>query len=123
MNLLWVCAGGAVGSGARFLVGLVAVRWLGSGFPWGTFGVNTLGSCLLGLLMASTEGTGIREDVRLALGTGAMGGFTTYSTFNLDILRMMERQAWGLAFIYAGATLLSGLVGGAAGLALGRMLR
>lgn len=123
MGLVAVCFGGALGSGARYLVGLLAARWLGIGFPYGTLFVNVLGSFALACMMQATEGAGVRPELRLALGTGAMGGFTTYSTFNLEALRMIERGAVGLAVVYGLATVAACFFAGALGLAFARLLR
>lgn len=121
-KLLWVCMGGALGSGARYLVSLGAARWLGVGWPWGTFAVNALGSFLLGLMLeAFTEGTAFGSPgLRLALTTGAMGGFTTYSTFNYEALSLLETGRWGAGLAYLAATMLVCLLAGAAGIAMGR---
>jgi CrcB protein len=119
--LLWVCAGGALGAGGRYLVGLLLARSVGVGFPWGTLTVNVVGSFLLGFLMQATEGGSWRPEMRLALGTGALGGFTTYSTFNLEALRMVERGAAVEAVAYGVATVVGALVAGALGLGAARM--
>jgi CrcB protein len=117
-KLLWVVLGGGVGSGARYLVSLGAARWLGPDLPFGTFAVNVLGSLLLGLILAHPAFT---PSLRIALGTGVMGGFTTYSTFNAETLRMIERGSYGLAATYACITFVVCLAGGAAGSWLGRV--
>ena len=123
MGVFWVCLGGAAGSGSRYLVGLLAARWMGEGFPYGTFFVNVTGSFLLAWLMQATEGSGVQPEVRLALGTGALGGFTTYSSLNLELLRMLERGAWPTAAAYGFGTVGACLCAGAIGLALGRLGR
>jgi len=121
-KLLWVCLGGALGSGARYLVSLGAARWLGAEFPWGTLAVNLLGSFLLGLMLeAFIEGGGLSPGLRLALTTGAMGGFTTYSTFNYEALSLIETGRWTAGLGYLAATGLGCLVAGALGIAAGRI--
>jgi CrcB protein len=116
-KLLWVVAGGGLGSGARYLVGLASLRWLGATLPWGTLAVNTVGSMLLGAILAQAGS----ENVRLFLGTGVMGGFTTYSTFNAETLAMMQAGNYGAAATYAGTTFALCLLAGAAGMWLGRV--
>ena len=116
-KLILVVVGGGIGSGARYLVALGSIRLFGPEFPWGTFAVNVLGSFLLGLILgwiASHPQHG--EIVRLAFGTGVMGGFTTYSSFNAETLRMIESGTYGLAAGYAGMTFVVCLVAGTAGL-------
>lgn len=123
MGLFWVCLGGALGSGARYLTSLGAARLLGSEFPYGTATVNVAGSFLLALLMGASADSQISPELRLALGTGATGGFTTYSAFNLETLRLIERSAWTLAFAYVGLTVLACLLAGALGILVGRTFR
>ena len=82
-RLLWICLGGAVGTGARYLLSGWLLRWLGPAFPYGTLAVNVLGSFLMGVLMHLALSTGsFSPTLRLTLTTGVLGGFTTYSTFN-----------------------------------------
>ena len=117
--------GGAAGSALRFWVSRVlgAVA-MGQGFPWATFTVNVVGSVGLGVVFVLGEGRSIfGADVRLLLGTGVMGGFTTYSAFNLESLGLMQNGAYGRAALYMGGTVVACLVGGALGLALGRAVR
>lgn len=121
-KLLWVCLGGALGSGARFLVSVGAAKWLGAEFPWGTLTVNLAGSFLLGLMLeAFVDGAGPGPGLRLALTTGAMGGFTTYSTFNYEALSLLEGGRGVTGLIYLSATLLGCLVAGMLGIGAGRV--
>lgn len=118
-RLLLVCLGGAAGSGARYLVGVGLGRWLGTGFPWGTLTVNVLGSFLLGAVMElGLRLNAISPEVRLFLAAGVMGGFTTYSSFNYELLGYMQRGAFAQGGLYLGATvggcLAAGLLGAAA---------
>ena len=88
MRLFWVCLGGAFGSGARYLLSGWVMEQLGPTFPCGTLAVNTIGSFLLGALMfLGIEAGALSPTVRLALTTGVMGGFTTYSTFSYETMR------------------------------------
>jgi CrcB protein len=122
-KLLWVCAGGAVGSGARYLIAVWSAKSLGTTFPWGTLLVNLVGSFLLGALMhVGLTTSALSPNVRLALTTGAMGGFTTYSTFSYESLGYFQQSAWGLGALYLSATLVGGLVACFLGLAGARWL-
>ncbi len=125
VSFVWVAIGGAAGSCLRYwlslLLGPVVV---GQGFPWATLGANVLGSLGLGLVFVLGEGREIfGADVRLLLGTGVMGGFTTYSAFNLESIGLMQSGAWGKGALYMGSTVVVCLVAGALGLILGRALR
>jgi len=122
-----VCLGGALGSGARYLCGIAAVRLLGLGFPWGTLFVNLAGSFLISLVIAlSAAAPGapamISPSLRLFLTTGVMGGFTTYSAYNYEVLRLYEDGTFGRAGAYLVATLAGCLCFGALGLLGGRAL-
>jgi len=96
-RFLWICLGGAVGTGARYLLsGWLAGFW-GPGLPIGTLAVNVVGSFLLGVIMQVALTTAlISPGLRLFLTTGVMGGFTTYSTLNYETLRFFEENAWRL---------------------------
>jgi len=107
--LLLVGAGGAAGAVARYLLGVQALRWFGSGWPAGTFTANVLGGFLMGLLagVLAQRGEGA-EPWRLLLGVGVLGGFTTFSAYSLEVALMLERRAYGQAFTYgAGSAILS----------------
>src|SRR4029077_352228 len=84
-RFLWICLGGAAGTGARYLLSGWLLRAAGPGFPWGALAVHVIGSFLLGLIMQVSLTTGlVPPTLRLALATGVIGGFTTYSTFNYE---------------------------------------
>ncbi|MEO6194364.1 MAG: CrcB family protein [Thermoanaerobaculia bacterium] len=117
-RFLWICLGGAAGTGARYLLSGWLLRAAGPGFPWGTLAVNVIGSFLLGVLLQLSLAT----DLRLALTVGGMGGFTTYSSFNSETLQYLLRDEWLTAFAYGAATLLVCLAAGALGLLCGRLL-
>lgn len=117
-----VCLGGAVGTGARYLLGgLIASA--GGLLPWGTFTVNALGSFLIALILQVALGTDlVPPTLRLVLTTGVMGGFTTYSTFNYEALQFFEKGAWLMGGLYLGAMLAGCLAAGIAGGWLGAQL-
>ena len=104
-QLLLVAAGGAVGSLARYGVGLAAARWLGAGFPWGTLMVNVAGGLAMGLLAARVSPE--HEQLRLLLGVGVLGGFTTFSAFSLETVRLMEQGAASAALYVIASLVLS----------------
>ena len=89
MRFLLICLGGAFGTGARYGVQILAVRWMGSSFPYGTLAVNVLGSILIGLVNEVAFTTSlIPPTVRVMLTIGVMGGFTTYSSFAFETLEL-----------------------------------
>ena len=95
MRFLLICLGGAVGTAARYGVGGLVVRWWGSEFPYGTFIVNVTGSFLIGLIQQVGLSTlAIPETARLVLTIGVMGGFTTYSSFSYETIRLIEEGSW-----------------------------
>jgi CrcB protein len=112
---LAVCLGGAVGTGARWLVNLGSARWLGNAFPFGTLAVNVAGSFLLAIVMELALRGALSQEARAVLAAGVMGGFTTYSSFNQELLAGFERGAWLWSGGYAAATLIGCLATGAAG--------
>jgi CrcB protein len=123
-RVLIIALGGAVGTALRYGLAVGSTRWLGLSFPWGTLLANVLGSLCLGFVM---EAAGEREllgvSMKLVIGTGVLGGFTTYSSFNLETIRLAEQGAWARAAIYLGATVITCLAAGVGGVALARTLR
>lgn len=99
-RLLLVAFGGAIGSALRYLTAIVAARWLGSDFPYGTLIVNLAGAFVIGLVQElGTEALLIPDNARVFITTGMMGGLTTYSTFSYETVRLMEANAWPQAWI------------------------
>jgi CrcB protein len=120
-RFLLICLGGAVGTGARYLLSGWLARAAGPSFPFGTLAVNVLGSFLLGLLMQVALTTElVPPTLRLALTTGLLGGFTTYSTFNYETLALLEEGAWLLGGLNLAATAGLCLLFGALGVLCGR---
>ena len=104
MNLVLVMIGGAFGSAGRYLVGRATLGWFGPGYPWGTLAANLIGGLLMGVLAGALARIGGHEQGRLLLGVGVLGGFTTFSSFSLETVNMIERGDLGIA---AGYVLLS----------------
>jgi CrcB protein len=114
--VFWIGCGGAAGTIARYLVSGWALDRFGTGFPFGTLAVNVVGSFLLAALMYLGVHAGmLPPTVRLALTTGIMGGFTTYSTFSYETMRYLQDGAWALALlnmaVTVGGCLLACLLG------------
>ena len=102
-RILLVALGGALGSVARYLTGVQALRLFGAAWPYGTFTVNILGGFLMGLLAAwlAWRGGEDQERWRVLIGVGVMGGFTTFSAFSLEVANMIERRDFLPALAYA----------------------
>ncbi|MFF2807539.1 fluoride efflux transporter CrcB [Streptomyces sp. NPDC058000] len=104
-----VAVGGAIGAAARYGVGLL---WptAGAAFPWTTLLVNVVGCALMGVLMVLiTEVWAAHRLLRPFLGTGILGGFTTFSTYTVDIQRLLAAGRLTLALAYLAGTLLAAL--------------
>jgi CrcB protein len=116
-----VFAGGVVGTAVRAALETAFPAQPG-GWPWATFAINVTGAFLLGLLLETLArrgpDEGARQLLRLGLGTGVMGGYTTYSTFAVETVRLLGAGAVLSGLGYALGTVLLGL---AAALAGGRM--
>ena len=100
--ILLVGLGGALGSIARYLSGVVVGRWWQSGFPLATMLINIAGSLIMGLFigfLARTTPTW-QGDARLFVAVGILGGFTTLSSFSLDTVALLERGELGQAALY-----------------------
>lgn len=120
-RFLLICLGGAIGTGARYMIAVWMARTVSTGFPYGTLLVNATGSLLLGLLMQLSLSTQmVSADMRLILGTGILGGFTTYSAFNYETLALLRADAWGVALVNVATTLIGCLAAGAVGMAIAR---
>jgi fluoride exporter len=115
-----VAAGGVLGALARWAVGLAAPTAPGA-FPWATFGINVLGSLLMGVLVVVvTEVRTAHPLVRPFLGTGVLGGFTTFSTFAVDADLLLAGGHRATALLYVAATVLAAVGAAALGTALTR---
>ncbi|GGO85131.1 fluoride efflux transporter CrcB [Wenjunlia tyrosinilytica] len=117
MNVLLVALGAAVGAPLRYLTDRWVSARTASGFPWGTFTVNIVGSLVLGVVLRAGS-----PDLRLLIGTGLCGALTTFSTFGYETLRLIESGANGQAAANVGVSLAVGLGAAAAGWALGSAL-
>ena len=114
---LAVALGGGFGAWLRFVAG----RLIPSGsFPFATLTINILGSFAMGLVAGWLARQGGNESVRLLLGVGVLGGFTTFSAFSLEVVTLVQRGAMASAAVYVAASLAGGIIGLIAGMALMR---
>ena len=110
-----VAIGGAVGAVLRYQLGRGMTAWLGpnaiNAFQWATLTANIVGSLAMGLLAGwlARHGSGEGEQMRLLLGVGLLGGFTTFSAFSLEMMSLVERGHVLTAVGYAGVSIFAGL--------------
>jgi fluoride exporter len=124
LNLLFVALGGAVGSVSRYVLNDRVRAVLGTSWPTGIFTINVLGGFLMGCLVGvlALRGADDQEKWRVLVGVGVLGGFTTFSSFSLDVALMIERKAYGQAAAYSLASVVVSVVALFAGLMLMRKL-
>jgi fluoride exporter len=114
---VWVALAGSAGAAARFVVdGLIRHRWPGPAFPWATLVINISGSLLLGVVTGLVLYRSGSTDLRLVVGTGFCGGYTTFSTASFETVRLAQRNSLTLALGYGAATVALTLGAGALGL-------
>ena len=119
MGYLIVFLGGGLGAAIRHGVNLGIARLLGTGFPFATLLINVTGSLIMGLAAAYFAFKGdASQHWRLFLTTGILGGYTTFSTFSLDVALLYERGEIGLAALYVLLSVAVSIAGLFAGLAL-----
>ncbi|WP_456391658.1 fluoride efflux transporter CrcB [Nitratifractor sp.] len=116
-TLLAVALGGAIGASARFLISTGMHRLLGGSFPYGTLTVNILGSLLIGFLFSYFEQT-ISPLQKALLVTGMLGALTTFSTFSLETLLILQEGLYLKAVLNMGLNLFLCLAATMAGMAL-----
>lgn len=119
-NIGLVFLGGTLGTAARYLLSTVIPAW--QGIPIGTFVINVVGAFVLGVLLEALTrrgpDDGMRRDLRLLVGTGVLGGFTTYSSFAVDADGLLTSHLlWG-SLLYSAATLLIGAAASVAGITI-----
>lgn len=124
MQLVALAAlGGAIGSAARYLVGVSFAARFGTAFPWGTFAVNVIGSFLMGFLVEFVaRRLGANDEMRVFLTTGVLGGFTTFSAFAYDFSVLNHRADLATGLVYVVASVVLAILALYAGLALARSL-
>jgi fluoride exporter len=115
-----VAIGGAFGAALRYQAGRAMTAWLGAPamgvFPWATLAVNAIGSLLMGFLAGwlarhGGETGGGADQLRLLLGIGLLGGFTTFSAFSLEMVLLIERGQYTIAGLYAFLSFALGVSG------------
>ena len=112
LSYLIVFLGAGIGGSLRHGTNLATAKWFGVDFPYGTLTVNVVGSLVMGLLTGyfAFKGT-VSQPWRLFLATGILGGFTTFSSFSLDMVALWERNEIVLLAVYAVVSLVASVVG------------
>lgn len=120
-NVLLVAVGGPLGAVARYLAGLFVLARLGAGWvPWGTFAVNASGAFLLGCVLGLVEAGALPGWARPLLAVGVLGGYTTFSAFSTETLRMLSNGGASLGLLNLLGQPVVGLLAAYCGLAFAR---
>jgi CrcB protein len=120
LQVLFVALGGAIGSAARYLVGGWFAARFGAAFPYGTFVINVTGSFIVGLFLAfAQERVSLSPYWRLFFAVGFVGGYTTFSTFEYESIRLIQDDEMLLAAVYLIGSVVTGGIAAIAGIALG----
>jgi len=124
MNLLFVAIGGAIGSVARYLIQSLIGHYAGSSFPYGTLIVNITGSVFMGLLIGwlGRMMPGHTQSIHLFVAVGVLGGYTTFSTFSLESVNLLEEGRWMAMSLYIVSSVVLSIGGLLVGLRLMRTL-
>jgi fluoride exporter len=117
MSLL-LAAAAALGAAARYTIDYAVVARTGGHWPWGTFVVNISGSFAIGVLVGLVLAGVVPSEARVAIGTGFLGAYTTFSTWMFETIRLAEGGAWRAAVVNALGSLLVGPLAALAGLLL-----
>ena len=110
INLLWVAAGGALGAVLRYLVSIQIAAETATRFPWGTLTVNMLGCLVIGVMWSVTEHKAVSDGVLLFLMVGLIGSFTTFSTYGLEGIQLIQSGKLMAGFAYVLVSNIAGLL-------------
>jgi CrcB protein len=114
--VLFVAVGGALGAVARYGLSGWVQSVAGGTFPWGTLVVNLLGCFLLGFAFRVLQLSAVSPALRGAVTVGFLGAFTTFSTFSLEAVGLLQEERWARAVGYVGGSVALGLAALVAGL-------
>ncbi|MDO6681084.1 MULTISPECIES: fluoride efflux transporter CrcB [unclassified Oceanobacter] len=123
MALLWIGLGGAFGALFRYWVASSVFRWMGKAFPYGTLSVNLIGSFVIGMafVFLVQQQWGAEHHKQLAM-VGFLGAFTTFSTFSLESVSLLQQQRYSAAAAYIGISVIGCLLATGSGMALASTL-
>lgn len=101
VNILWIGIGGFLGANARYWLGSLISRWLGTGFPYATGIINITGALVIGIIATLFADRAVdNESLRLFLIVGILGGYTTFSSYSYEAVSMMQQDRWLAAIGY-----------------------
>jgi CrcB protein len=120
LKLACIAVGGAAGALLRHGLSGWVQKIAGVSFPWGTLGVNLLGSLAIGLLWGAFEQASVSPSIRALLLTGVLGALTTFSTFSLESIHLLEDRQYALAGANVAGSCLAGLTLAWVGLVVAR---
>jgi len=115
--LFYLAAGGVAGTLARYGLGRWIPTWAGTDFPWHTLAINLAGSFVLGFAMRAAETLPVSPEVRGMVTVGFCGAFTTFSTFSLETVTLLQEGEWARGAAYALGSVAAGVLAVMAGLA------
>jgi CrcB protein len=121
-RLVWICLAGGLGTGTRYLTTIWATERFGARFPFGTAIVNVAGCFAIAFLVDVTAALAWPPTVRAAMSVGFLGGLTTYSSFNLETIRLVQEGAVGTACSNLVVTVVGGLLAGVLGVLAARLV-
>jgi fluoride exporter len=117
-----IAGAGGLGALTRYGLGRLFARRFGSTVPWATFAINVTGSFLLGVATTLALNQVLPADWKAIVGTGFLGGYTTFSTASTDAVNLLRTAGWKRAVSFALGMFLVAVVAAAAGMAVGTML-
>ncbi len=123
--IIWVACGAAIGGALRYWCSGLIAEHIGETFPWGTLVVNVVGSFLIGAVAVTTGADGrllVPPEWRAFIMIGVFGGFTTFSSFSLQTLTLVQDGEWGRALLNIGLSVLLCLLGVWLGATLGNLI-
>lgn len=120
-TILWIGLGGFLGANARFWLGSLVNRFLGTGFPWATALVNISGALAIGIIATLFADRAIdNESLRLFLIVGLLGGYTTFSSYTWEAVTLMQEERWLAAIGYLVGSNVLGILACVAGVLIGK---
>ena len=121
-TIWWIGLGGFLGANARYWLGSLVNRWLGTGFPWATGLVNISGALLIGIVATMIVDRAVdNESLRVFLIAGLLGGYTTFSSYTWEAVTMMEQNRWLPAVGYLIGSNVLGILACVAGVLIARI--